>query len=80
MIMTVSTQSCLPDGHHGGAGHPAAPCTPYFSSSMQSAYGPQGNFSKQKYVRVLGFCMIVRCFFLLNGNYNKLLQLYEFIE
>ena len=30
-------------------GHPAAPCTPaYFSSSMQSAYGPQGNFSKLK--------------------------------
>ena len=31
----------------GDGGHPAAPCTPsYFSSSMQSAYGPQGRFVK----------------------------------
>ena len=42
-------------GDAGAAGHPAAPCTPaYFSSSMQSAYGPQGNFSKTN--RVVVFC------------------------
>ena len=39
-------------GEAGGGVHPAAPCTPYFSSSMQSAYGPQGNFSKLKFPEI----------------------------